>query len=264
MGGVKIDLRLCALASGSKGNSIFIEGGDARILVDAGLTGKEIASRLNSIGIDPQSLDAILVTHGHRDHVSGVGVMARRYNLPVYTAYGTIKSSELMWGKIGNISEIEPGKTFSIKGMELYPFPTPHDAHQSVAFIFRAGEKKGGIATDLGFVTRLVRECLKNCHLLLVESNHEESMLIDGPYPWFLKQRVKGRMGHLSNTDCAELLEEIYHEELKHVVLGHLSEVNNDPQLAYNSVVEKMKNSLHPEMSISLAWQDRVGEMLCV
>ncbi|MBE9504831.1 MAG: MBL fold metallo-hydrolase [Proteobacteria bacterium] len=259
---MEIDLRLCALASGSRGNSIFIEGGGARILVDAGLAGREISSRLESVGVAPESLDAVLVTHGHRDHTSGVGVMARRYNLPVYTTYGTIKTSQSLWGKIDEVNEIESGKSFSIKDMELYPFPTSHDASESMAFIFRAGDKKGGIATDLGFVTRLVRECLKNCHLLMVESNHEESMLIDGPYPWALKQRVKGRMGHLSNSDCMELIDDVYHDELQHIVLGHLSEVNNDPQLAYGLVAEKMKDRFHSEVNLSLAWQDKVGEMV--
>lgn len=257
-------MRLCALASGSRGNSIFIEGGGARILVDAGLPGKDITARLHSVGVAPDSLDAILVTHGHRDHTACAGVLARRYNLPVYTAYGTIKVSESQWGKIDNLNEIEAGERFFIKDMELYPFPTPHDASESLGFIFRAGEKKGGIATDLGFVTRLVRECLKNCHLLLVESNHEESMLIDGPYPWALKQRIKGRMGHLSNAECGELLDEIYHDGLQHIILGHLSEVNNDPGLAYRLVTEKMKGRLHPGMRLSMAWQDKVGEMAAV
>lgn len=260
----KTDLRLCVLGSGSKGNSIYIEGGGARVVVDAGLCGRELTSRLEAVGADADSLDAILVTHNHRDHISGVGVMARRYNIPVYSAYKTTKASERVWGKIDNISEIEAGNLFSINGLEFYPFSTPHDSAHSVGFIFKAGEKKGGIVTDLGFVTRLVRESLKNCNILVVESNHDEDMLIDGPYPWHLKQRIKGREGHLSNRDCADLLDDIYHDGLQKVVLAHLSEENNRHDLAYNSLIERMKNRFHPEVEVSMSWQDRVGKMVAV
>ena len=260
----KTDLRLCALGSGSKGNSIYIEGGEARVLVDAGLCGRELTSRLDAVGVQANDLDAILVTHNHRDHISGVGVMARRYNIPVYSAYKTITASEKVWGKIGDINEIEAGELFSINGLEFYPFSTPHDSAHSVGFIFKAGEKKGGIATDLGFVTRLVRESLKNCNILVLESNHDEDMLIDGPYPWHLKQRIKGREGHLSNRECADLLDDIYHDGLQKVILAHLSEENNRPDLAYDSLMKRMENKFHPELKVSMSWQDRVGEMVAV
>lgn len=260
----KTDLRLCALGSGSKGNSIYIEGGGARVLVDAGLCGREITSRLEAVGAKANALDAILVTHNHRDHISGVGVMARKYNIPVYSTYKTTKASEKVWGKIEHINEIEAGTLFSVKELEFYPFSTPHDSAHSVGFIFKAGEKKGGIATDLGFVTRLVRESLKNCNILVLESNHDEDMLIDGPYPWHLKQRIKGREGHLSNDDCANLLHDIYHEGLQKVVLAHLSEENNRPDLAYNSIIKKVGKRFHPEIELSIARQDSVGEMIAV
>jgi len=255
-------LRLCVLASGSKGNAIYIEGGGGRVLIDAGLSGMEITARLNSVGVDPESLNAILVTHSHRDHITGVGVMARRYNLPVYAAYGTVKASETCWGRIGDVREVEAGALFSINDLEFYPFPTPHDASHSIGFIFRADDKKGGVATDLGYVTRLVRESLKKCHILVIESNHDEEMLYNGPYPWPLKQRIKGRMGHLSNSDCARLLEDIHHEGLREVVLAHLSEINNSPDIAYNSITAGMKGRLHPDLKVSLARQDRAGVMV--
>ena len=258
------DLRLCALGSGSKGNSIYIEGGGARVLVDAGLCGREITTRLEMVGAEAGDLDAILVTHNHWDHISGVGVMARKYNIPVYSAYKTTKASERVWGKIEAINEIEAGTLFSVNELEFYPFSTPHDSAHSVGFIFKAGEKKGGIATDLGFVTRLVRESLKNCNILVLESNHDEAMLIDGPYPWHLKQRIKGREGHLSNSDCADLLDDIYHEGLQKVILAHLSEENNRPDLAYDSILKRMSKRFHPEVEVSIAMQDRVGEMLAV
>lgn len=257
-------MRLCALASGSKGNSIYLEAGGARVLIDAGLCGRELTSRLDSVGVDPATLDAIIVTHDHRDHVYGAGIMARRYDLPVYSAYGTIQASEKVWGKISRINEIESGTLFSINDLELYPFSTPHDSRQSVGFIFRAEDKKGGIATDLGYVTRLVRECLKGCDILVVESNHDERMLLDGPYPWHLKQRVKGREGHLSNPACAELVEDVYHEELQNIILAHLSEVNNSPDLAYETLMSRMKSRFHPEVKVSMARQEKVGEMIRV
>jgi len=257
-------LRLCALASGSKGNSFYLEGGGARVLIDAGLCGRELTLRLDSIGVDPQSLDAIVVTHDHRDHVSGVGIMARRYNLPVYSAYGTIQASERIWGKISHVDEIESGTLFSINDLEFYPFSTPHDSRQSVGFIFREEDKKGGFATDLGYVTRLVRECLKGCNVLVIESNHDETMLLDGPYPWHLKQRVKGREGHLSNLACTELVDDIYHDNLKSIVLAHLSEVNNSPDLAYKTLMARMKDRFHPEMKVSMACQEQAGEMVVI
>lgn len=260
----KTDLRLCALGSGSKGNSIYIEGGGARVLVDAGMCGRELAARLEAVGAQANDLDAILVTHNHRDHISGVGVMARRYNIPVYSAYKTIRASEKIWGKVEDMREIEAGNLFSVKGLEFYPFSTPHDSAHSVGFIFKAEEKKGGIATDLGFVTRLVRESLKNCNILVLESNHDEDMLIDGPYPWHLKQRIKGREGHLSNRDCADLLDDIYHDGLQKIILAHLSEENNRPELAYDSILKKMGERFHPEVAVSIARQDRVGEMVAV
>ncbi len=260
----KKSLRLSVLASGSKGNAIYIEGGGARVLVDAGLCGRELTARLESVGVNPETLDAIVVTHDHRDHTSGVGVMARRYKLPVYSAYRTVKASERVWGKIGEICEIEPGNIFTIKDLEFYPFSTPHDSKESVGFIFRTGDKKGGIATDLGFVTRLVRESLKRCNILVVESNHDETMLFDGPYPWHLKQRIKGRAGHLSNTESAELVDDIYHDGLEAVVLAHLSEVNNTPERAYAALMERMGERFHPEMKVSLARQELAGEMVVV
>jgi len=255
---------VCVLASGSKGNSVYIEGGGTRVLVDAGLCGKEITRRLKSVGVEPEKLDAVLVTHGHRDHTSGVGVMSRRYGLPVYSAYRAVRSSEPYWGKIDKIYEIEPAQHFSIKELQFYSFPTSHDAAQSMGFIFKANEKKGGIATDLGFVTRLVRECLKKCHLLVIESNHDDTMLREGPYPWHLKQRIKGKTGHLSNADCGALLSDIFHENLKAVALAHLSEINNHPDRAYNSIVEIMKGRLHREIKLTLASQEKTGEMLQV
>jgi phosphoribosyl 1,2-cyclic phosphodiesterase len=260
----KTDLRLCVLASGSKGNSIYLEGGGARVLIDAGLTGKELTSRLLSVGVEPETLDAVIVTHDHRDHACAAGVMARRYGLPVYTGYGTVKASEAVWGRIEELREVEAGTVFSINGLEFYPFPIPHDAAEPMGLIFRAGDKKGGIATDLGFVTRLVRESLKRCNLLVVESNHEERMLMEGPYPWHLKQRVRGRMGHLSNLECAELLDDICHDGMEAVVLAHLSEVNNAPQVAYESVTGGMKSSFQPDINFSLACQNRVGKMIAV
>jgi len=253
---------VCVLASGSKGNSIYVEGGGARVLVDAGLCGKELTRRLNSIGAEPEKLDAVIVTHGHRDHTSGVGVLSRRYRLPVYSAYSAVKTSESYWGKVEKIREIEPGQDFCIKGLQFYAFPTSHDSPQSMGFIFKANQKKGGIATDLGFVTRLVRECLRKCDIMVLESNHDDAMLIEGPYPWHLKQRIKGKEGHLSNADCAALLKDIFHDDIKGLALAHLSEVNNRPDTAYSSVLSAIKERLHPDIKLTLASQNRAGEML--
>jgi phosphoribosyl 1,2-cyclic phosphodiesterase len=228
-------LKLCLLASGSKGNSIFIESGETRLLVDAGCSGREICQRLACIGIDPATLDAILVSHEHGDHVSGVGTLARRLKIPVMISYPTLAASRKLFSKTSLI-EFESGYSFSFRDLHVDPFPITHDASDPVGFIIEGNEGRIGVATDLGIATRLVKEKLKRCRALVIEANHDEEMLLNGPYPWHLKQRIRSRHGHLSNSESVELLEDILHEELEGLFLAHLSEVNNDPQLPFAAV----------------------------
>ena len=224
-------MRVCLLASGSKGNSLFIKSGESRILIDAGLSGRQIESRLANIGEDPAKLDAILVTHEHRDHVTAVGPLARRYKLPVYINPQTHAAMPNP-GRLEQLTEFAVSKRFSLRDLEITPFPITHDASEPVGFIIETTEGRIGVATDLGIATRLVAAELKHCRVLILESNHDEDMMRDGTYPWQLKQRVSGRMGHLSNDETAALLREIVAQECGAVVLAHLSEKNNTPELA--------------------------------
>ena len=224
-------MRLSLLASGSKGNSLFLETDSCRLLIDVGLSGRETQARLASIGVAAESLDAILVTHEHSDHVRGVGALARRLKIPVIGAARTLQAARAVLGKVQSI-EFDPGTPLQFKGLAIDPFPVTHDACDPVGFRIEGGEGCIGFATDLGIATRLIQEKLKGCRALVLEFNHDEQMLQNGPYPWHLKQRIKSSHGHLSNTQGAGLLEELLHPGLEGVFLSHLSEANNDPALA--------------------------------
>jgi phosphoribosyl 1,2-cyclic phosphodiesterase len=232
-------LAICTLASGSKGNATYISDGETSILVDAGLSGVEIQRRLASRDLSPEDLDAIIVTHEHSDHVRGVGILSRRYKLPVYINPGTQKAAPQI-GKLHETIPFECGTTFHISKMAIHPFAISHDAKDPAGFTIGQNGTTVGIATDLGIATSMVRQHLKRCALLLLEANHDPTMLETGPYPWPLKQRIRGRTGHLSNPDSKQLLKELQHDNLQHVILGHLSEINNTPQKAFDEVVKAL------------------------
>ena len=224
-------MKLCLLASGSKGNSLFLELDSCRMLIDAGLSGRETLVRLSSIDVAAETLDGILVTHEHLDHVRGVGALARRLKLPVLGTARTLQAARQVIGKAEMI-EFDPCTPLVFNGLTIDPFPITHDACDPVGFRIEGSEGCIGFATDLGIVTRLIQEKLKGCRALVLEFNHDEQMLQDGPYPWYLKQRVKSSHGHLSNAQGTSLLEELLHPGLEGVFLSHLSEANNDPSLA--------------------------------
>ncbi|SHI85166.1 Phosphoribosyl 1,2-cyclic phosphodiesterase [Desulfatibacillum alkenivorans DSM 16219] len=228
--------KICVLASGSKGNSIYVTDGTTSILVDAGLSGVQLERRMAERDIDPRSISAVLVSHEHTDHVSGVGVLCRRYGYTAYFTRETYRASIKGLGKMEKCKGFAPGQEFTIGGMTIHPFSTSHDAVNPAGFTIQAHGAKAGIATDLGIATAMVKNHLQDCNVLLMEANHDVQMLLDGPYPWHLKQRIKGRSGHLSNDASRELLEEILHEGLSHVILGHLSETNNLPEIALDTV----------------------------
>lgn len=249
---------ICPLASGSKGNSLFVSWGNNSILIDAGLSGIEIERRLESKSLSPESLTAIIVTHEHSDHIRGVGILSRRYNIPVYINKNTYERASNL-GKLAGLELFECGNSFKIDNMEISPFTIPHDAVDPTGFTLEYKAKKIGIATDLGIATNLVKEHLKNCSFLYLEANHDPDMLINGPYPWHLKQRIKGRQGHLSNMDSKELLEELNNKDLKHVTLAHLSEENNTPEKAYNAAKAALNSS---NVIIEVAMPHKPGKLV--
>ncbi len=249
---------VCMLASGSKGNSIYISDGSTSILVDAGLSGIEIERRLHSKGIDPHHIDAVLVSHEHADHISGVGVLSRRFNLPVFMSRKTETAAASRIGTIAQKEYFEQGFQFTIKTLTIHPFSTSHDAADASGFTLSSNGTKIGIATDLGIATRMVKEHLKGCSLIILEANHDTEMLLTGPYPWHLKQRVKSRIGHLSNSEAKNLLKDIIDTELRYVILAHLSETNNNPQKALNSVSEAITGY---KAQLAVAGQDNGSQV---
>jgi phosphoribosyl 1,2-cyclic phosphodiesterase len=239
---------VCVLASGSRGNAIYVSDGRSAILIDAGLSGIEIQRRMAAKGLDPSSLDAILVSHEHADHIHGVGVLSRRFGLTVHISDETRKASKSALGKLAAIRPFRCGRRFSIGDLVVHPFSTSHDAADPAGFTIRCNGSKVGVATDLGIATSVVKTHLQACDILILEANHDDRMLIDGPYPWPLKQRIRGRSGHLSNEDAATLLSTLQHDRLAHVILAHLSEENNTPDIArktIETVLEGSRTELH-------------------
>ena len=233
-------MELCSIASGSSGNCIYVGTESGHILIDAGVSGKRIEEGLNSIGLKTAEMQGILVTHEHIDHVAGLGVLARRYGIPIYATKGTIEAVKRM-SSVGKVDEslfqqIESEQEICIGDMSIEPIEISHDAAEPVAYKVRQGKKTAAVMTDLGFYDERIVQKLQNVDALLLEANHDVRMLEMGPYPYPLKQRILGNRGHLSNENCGRLLSEILHDDFKAVVLGHLSKENNYPQLAYETV----------------------------
>lgn len=221
-------MRFSVIASGSKANCTYLEAAGTKILIDCGLSGREAAKRLNSIGVDPESLDAIIVTHEHRDHIHGVPILSRRFNLPVYANEGTATFMEKLYA----IENFVSGECFDIGALKIRPFSVVHDAVDPVGFVIASEGLKFAQATDLGRVTPLVRDALALCNACVLESNYDQELLQICEYPWQLKQRISSTHGHLSNDDSGAFLSQIFHDELLHVVLAHLSENSNKPEFA--------------------------------
>jgi phosphoribosyl 1,2-cyclic phosphodiesterase len=230
---------LSVLASGSRGNSAIVSTVSTRILVDAGISCRETFKRLKAAGNEPHSLSAILITHEHSDHVYGLVTLARKLSIPVFMTGAThqawAKAMRDQNGERPELARLEvfcSGRSFHIGDIEVMPFTIPHDAADPVGFTFRAEGTKVGFATDLGYLPSSVRDHLRGCDVLVMESNHDVEMLRGGPYPWPVKQRVMSRVGHLSNEALAEFFAGDYDGGAAYVVLAHLSEQNNHPELA--------------------------------
>ena len=253
-----LHLTVCVLASGSKGNAIYVSDGETSILIDAGLSGIEIERRLRKRNLQAECLDAIIVSHEHSDHIKGVGVLSRRYDLPVYISDPTRTEAAGILGSIQRTESFVCGSTFQINGLSIHPFSTSHDAGDPAGFTIERNGLKIGLATDLGIATQMVKEHLKGSALLLLEANHDIAMLENGPYPWPVKQRIKSRVGHLSNVDSRDLLGEIKHSGLQQVILGHLSETNNTPETAAREIGPVLAGC---KTKLNIATQDQCGEV---
>lgn len=240
-------MRLCSIASGSSGNCIYIGSEEHHILIDAGISGKRVEAGLNSLELTGKDLDGILLTHEHSDHIKGLGVLSRKYGVPIYTTPGTVEAVKGMTnlGKIDGslFHEIHADEDFTLGDLTISPFRISHDAAEPVAYRVACGDKKMAVATDLGVYTDYTIDHLKDLDVLLLEANHDIHMLQVGSYPYYLKQRISGDLGHLSNESAGKLLGQVLHDDMKAVFLGHLSKENNYAELAYETVkLELMLN----------------------
>ena len=222
----------CPLASGSKGNCIYLGTSQTKILIDAGLSAKAIVGKLAQINVDITDIDAILITHEHSDHIQGLKVLAYKMGIPVFANTETAKGIVEHFHDCPKFKIFSTGETFEFGDLEIHPFSIQHDTLDPVAFTIRTGSLKLGFCTDLGFVTTLVSNQLQACDYLYVEANHQPSMVHASPRPMVYKQRVLGRTGHLSNEACGQLLGQVAHTGLKHVHLAHLSSECNSPEVA--------------------------------
>lgn len=260
-------MRICSLFSGSSGNAIFVCTENTKLLVEAGLSGRKIAEALSSIGESLSEISAVLVSHEHIDHVRGAGVLARRYNLPIFASTGTWEAMEQMIGPVPerNKKVFSTYVPFEIGDITITPFPIPHDANEPVGYSFSSAGKKATIATDIGHISMDLLRNFEDSDLLLLESNHDIEMLRMGPYPWPLKQRIAGKQGHLSNDAAGEVIAYMAERGTRKFLLGHLSKENNFPELAYQTVrsvlCEKCVNA-DSGISLDVALRDRVSRII--
>ena len=250
-------IRLSVLASGSRGNSTYVATDRARLLVDGGLSAREIERRLLSIGASPKDLDGIVVTHEHVDHVRGVGTLSRRYKLPVYLNKQTHLHLPDSVGRLYQKEEFVTGRSFFIEDLTIHPFAISHDGIDPVGFTLANDSVKIGVCTDLGAATKLVYRHLQHCSVMILEANHDTEMLKNGPYPWPLKQRIKSRLGHLSNQQSAEVLARVFSETLQQVILGHLSETNNTPEKARGVFLRLFRRHAWTHLRLNISSQHK-------
>ncbi|MCD8301124.1 MAG: MBL fold metallo-hydrolase [Clostridiales bacterium] len=261
-------MEICSIASGSSGNCILAGTDDTHLLLDVGLSGKRIEAGLNDIGLSTADIDGILITHEHADHIKGLGVIMRKYGLPVYATRGTI-DSVLRCNYLGEVDaglfhEINPGEKFTVGDMHVTPVSTSHDAADPVAYRMDSGKKSMAVVTDLGIYDETVVNMITGLDVLLLEANHDVHMLEVGVYPFYLKQRILGEKGHLSNETAGQLLCCVLHDGMKKIFLGHLSKENNYPQLAVESVRAEISMSDVPysgsDFPIEVAGRDEPSE----
>lgn len=225
-------MRFASLGSGSRGNALLVEAGETRILIDCGFGVREAHARLARIGLSPEDLSGILITHEHSDHIAGAFKLAVRNRLAVWMTHGTLSAAPLGRTELPRVGLIDSHQPFQVGALDIHPFPVPHDAREPVQFVFSDGRHRLGVVTDLGCSTPHVEQMLTGCDALVLECNHDEEMLQQGGYPAHLKRRIAGRFGHLDNTAAAGLLAALDVSRLQHIVAAHLSQQNNTPALA--------------------------------
>lgn len=255
-------IKFCSLSSGSSGNCQYIETENTRILIDAGFSGKKVESLLSSIDVDPTTIDGILVTHEHIDHTSGVGVLSRRYDIPIYANANTWigMNSTIKTIKEKNTKIFTTNGNFDIKDIGIHPISVFHDALEPVGYVIFYGKYKLSIITDTGRINDAIRNEIKDSNLYFIESNHDLEMLSQGSYPWHLKKRIMSTHGHLSNDDAGLLMGDVLSGSGEIVLLGHLSQDNNLPELAYETVRKGIISQgidADNDISLNISYRDR-------
>lgn len=263
-------MKLYSIASGSSGNCIYVGSNNTNLLVDAGISAKRIEYGLSDIDILPDTIQGILITHEHSDHISGLGALARKYHIPIYATYETARALQQM-KNLGDIPRelynyIKPDEAFSINDINVEPFSTSHDASNPVCYTMRSEGQKIGIATDLGKYDDYIISKLEGSELLFIEANHDVNMLMVGKYPYYLKQRILGDRGHLSNDTSADLISRLIHPQLQYIMLAHLSKENNYEELAYETVCCELMNrgSSFSSKNVSVAHRDQPTRMVFI
>lgn len=258
-------IKFCSLYSGSSGNSIYLGTESTHILVDAGVSGIRIAKALGEINVNPEDVCAILITHEHSDHIKGAGVFSRKYNVPIFARKKTWVSMRRELGTLpdNNIRIIDE-PFFTIGDFEICNYSIPHDAADPVAYTFFAANKKISVATDIGCLTEEIYKNVLGSDIALIESNHDIDMLQNGRYPWQLKQRISGNLGHLSNVNAAVLATELARSGTKHIYLGHLSHENNYPELALEATrcaLTECGYTINKDVHVCVAERERYSEV---
>jgi phosphoribosyl 1,2-cyclic phosphodiesterase len=259
-------MQIHVLASGSTGNATFIKMGDAKFLVDAGISARRIKQSLASVGVAVEELDGVLVTHEHRDHVCGLPTLTKKYRLPVFARPAAWNAMETEGVCRGMATECrrDLGDSLDIGGVKVEPFSISHDAADPVGFSFFHRQTKCSVATDLGFVTDTVKKALALSDCMVLEANHDVDMLQRGSYPWFLKKRIMSNRGHLANTDAGWTLARLDRKNNCHVFLAHLSQENNRPELAEQTVTDILKEQgcrIGTELTVSVTYPDRTASL---
>ena len=265
-------MRMVSIASGSSGNCIYIGSDRTHILVDAGISNKRIEKSLNEIGIKGSELSGILITHEHSDHIRGLGVLSRKYGLPIYSTRETLEEI----GGMKSLGEISPelfcpichDVDFYIGDLEIKPFRIDHDAANPVAYRIQNDKKSVAVATDMGHYSQYIVDHLQGLDAILLEANHDVKMLEAGPYPYYLKRRILSDYGHLSNENAGRLLSCILHDQMKHIFLGHLSKENNYEELAYETVRLEISEGDTPyradDFHITVAKRDQMSQIVTI
>jgi len=252
-----VALRVTVLGSGSAGNLTLVEGARGKIAIEMGLSEREASRRLRTAGVEPKEIDGVLISHEHGDHVRGARLFSRKNGVPIYTSRMTAAAAGLDAGELAGLVELEAGAPVEVAGMRVRSFSVPHDAADTVGYVVEEEGSRLGYATDMGFPSALASERLRGCHLLVVEANHDSELLLHGPYPAHVKQRVAGRSGHLSNAQTCELLCQTVTGATRAVFLAHLSEKNNDGRLALGAGRRALRASGRESVRLELTYQSR-------